>query len=244
MKDRYALRLVVLMLLFVSCIALTSASNLFELELVPVSKLLEQPSVYDSTLAYRKISVIGNISELGKFSVTITADNRSLKTDAARLELFNGFQVGDQVMLTGEFRHDPIGGSRMYPNYVLHYPVQNAGHANISDISTNSSFNGKYLTTIGNLTSIELVSGRYIAVVSEPDTMEQVKVVFYGTTDLKPGEEVKVSGLYNGGIIHTENFARNRSPLSISTLIPGFSSLTALAILGAVAILLSHRQHK
>lgn len=216
---------------------------MFELEIVPLSKLTEQPSVYDSTLAYRKISVVGNLSELNKHSASIADDRSALKVDATRIQLLEGFELGEQVMLTGEFRHNSLGDDIMYPSYVLHYPVQDAGHANISDINRDPAlYNGRYVTIIGNLSSIELSAGSYKAMITGESTGEQMKVFYYGATDLKGGEDVKVYGLYNGGILHSENMAKNRSPLSLTALVPGFSVVMSLAALGGVAILLSQRQ--
>lgn len=232
-----------LTLLLITCTVPFAAASMFELEIVPVSKLIEQPSIYDSTLAYRKISVVGNLSELSKYSASIAEGNAILKTDVTRVELFEGFELGEQVMLTGEFRHDSLRGNVMYPNYVLHYPVQDAGSANISDINANpATYNGKYVTVTGNLTSMETTIGHHTAVVTEADTGERIRVFYYGATDLKGGEDVKVYGLYNAGTLHSENMAKNYSPLSLTTLVPGFSVLTALATLGGVAILLSQRQ--
>lgn len=230
-------------LLLVTCTAAFSSASMFELEIVPVSKLIEQPSVYDSTLAYRKISVVGNLSELSKHSATITDGKSALKADVTRIELFEGFELGEQVMLTGEFRHNPISNDVMYPNYVLHYPTQYAGEVNISDINNDpASYNGKYVTTTGNLSSIDLSGGRYMATVVEAATGQYIKVFYSGSTDLKGGEDIKVYGLYNGGTLHSESMAKNRSPLSLTALIPGFSILMSLAALGGVAILLSQRQ--
>jgi hypothetical protein len=230
-------------LLLIICTAAFANASMFELEVVPISKLIEQPSVYDSTTAYRKISVVGNLSDISKYSVTISDGGMVLKTDVTRAELFQGFEMGDQVMLTGEFRHDPLGDDIMYPGYVLHYPVQDVGHANISDITGNPAFyNGKYITVTGNLTDIELSAGRYTATVAEAESGESMRVFYYGSTDLKAGEDVKVYGLYNGGTLHSEILGKNRSPLSLTALIPGFSFATALAALGVVAILLSQRK--
>ncbi|MCQ6962485.1 hypothetical protein PV02_04795 [Methanolobus chelungpuianus] len=230
-------------LLLVTCTATFAGASMFELEIVPVSKLIEQPSVYDSTLAYRKISVVGNLSELNKHSASIADDRSALKVDVTRIQLFEGFELGEQVMLTGEFRHNSLGDDIMHPSYVLHYPVQNAGQASISDINGNQAlYNGRYVTITGNLSSIELSAGSYKAMVTEEDTGEQTKVFYYGATDLKGGEEVKVYGLYNSGILHSENMAKNRSPLSLTALVPGFSVVMSLAALGGVAILLSQRQ--
>ncbi|NTV79276.1 MAG: hypothetical protein HGA25_09145, partial [Clostridiales bacterium] len=41
----------------------SDVNTIFELELVPLSDIVNNPTVYDSTMAYRKISVIGNVSE-------------------------------------------------------------------------------------------------------------------------------------------------------------------------------------
>jgi hypothetical protein len=243
LKNGSAVKVMMIALVLVICTAAFASASMFELEVVPVSKLIEQPSIYDSTTAYRKISVIGNLSDISKYSVTISDGDKILKTDVTRAELFQGFEVGDQVMLTGEFRHNPLGEDIMYPGYVLHYPAQDLGHVNVSDITGNPAFyNGKYVTITGNLTSIELSLGRYTATVVETESGESIKVFYYGSTDLKAGEDVKVYGLYNGGILHSETLGKNRSPLSLTTLIPGFSSMTALAAFGLVAILLSQRK--
>jgi hypothetical protein len=230
-------------LLLIACTATFANASMFELEIVPISKLIEKPSVYDSTTAYRKISVVGNLSEISKYSAILADGDMILKTDVTKIGLFNGFERGEQIMLTGEFKHNPIGDDIMYPNYVLRYPVQDVGQVNISDINGNpASYNGKYVTVTGNLTSIELSVGRYTAIVAETGTDEHIRIFYYGATDLKPGEDIKVHGLYNGGILHSESMAKNLSPLSITSLVPGFSFMTALTALGAVAILLSQRK--
>lgn len=230
-------------LLLITCTATFASASMFELEIVPISKLIQQPSVYDSTLAYRKISVVGNLTEINKHSAIIADGSMALKTDVTRVELFSGFEQGEGLMLTGEFRHNPMGEDIMYPNYVLHYPILDAGKVNISDINNDpAAYNGKYVTVTGNLSSIEMTGGRYAATVVEAVTGQQIKVSYYGATDLKGGEDVKVYGLYNGGSLHSESLARNLSALSLTTLVPGFSFVMALAALGGVAILLSQRQ--
>ena len=243
LKNGSTVKVIAISLLLLACTATFANASMFELEIVPISKLIEKPSVYDSTTAYRKISVVGNLSEISKYSATLADEDLLLKTDVTRMGLFNGFEQGEQVMLTGEFKHNPIGDDVMYPNYVLRYPVQDAGQVNISEINESpASYNGKYVTVTGNLTSIELSVGRYTAIIEETGTQESIRVFYYGATDLKPGEDIKVYGLYNGGILHSESMAKNLSPLSITSLIPGFSVITALAGLGAVAILLSRRK--
>ncbi len=235
--------MIAILLLLIACTATFANASMFELEIVPISKLIEKPSVYDSTTAYRKISVVGNLSEISKYSAVLADGDIVLKTDVTKIGLFNGFEQGEQIMLTGEFKHNPIGDDIMYPNYVLRYPVQDVGQVNISDINGNpASYNGKYVTVTGNLTSIELSVGRYTAIVAETGTNEHIRIFYYGATDLKPGEDIKIHGLYNGGILHSESMAKNLSPLSITSLVPGFSFMAALAALGAVAILLSQRK--
>ncbi|TGC11149.1 hypothetical protein CUN85_03145 [Methanolobus halotolerans] len=243
MSKGSTLKLVTITVLLLACTATFVNASMFELEIAPVSKIMEDPTAYDSTMAYRKISVIGNISEIGKQSAVITENGHSLKVDVTKTELFSGFSSGEPIMITGEFRHNPLREDTMYPTYVLHYPIQDIGVVNITSINADpATYNGKYVSTIGEITDLDFSMGRFTMTLTDNSTGEHVKVYYYGATDLKNGDDVKVSGLYNGGVLHSENMGMDRSPLSISTLIPGFSSLTGLIALGAVAILLSQRR--
>ncbi|WP_209614642.1 hypothetical protein [Methanolobus bombayensis] len=230
-------------LLLLSCTATCAYASMFELEIVPISKINEDPSVYDSTMAYRKISVVGNITELDKQSATIDDDTSDpLKIDITKIELFEGFNVSDQIMVTGEFIYDPLGDSILTPSYVLHYPTQDMGLVNISDVVTDTAaYNGKYITVTGNLTSIETSMGRYTVIV-EDEEGNTLKVFFYGSTELEVGDNTKVIGLYNGKILHSETMGLNKSPLSISTLVPGFSSLFGAIAILSMALLLKSKQ--
>ncbi|MBN2111418.1 MAG: hypothetical protein JW705_10125 [Methanosarcinaceae archaeon] len=243
MKKGSTARLVTITLLLLTCTASLTSASMFELEIVPVLKIMEDPTIYDSTMAYRKISVVGDLTEIDKRSALISEGGQSLKVDVTKAELFSGFSPGDQAMVTGEFRYDPIGDDIMYPSYVLHYPVQDIGETNISTVNTDTAFNnGKYLTVRGEITCMDYSMGRYTITITENSTQEQMKVFYYGATELKTGEAVKVSGLYNGGVLHSEDLAKDRGALSISTLVPGFSFLAGLIAAGGMAILLSQRQ--
>lgn len=243
MKNGSKLKLATITVLLLACTATFATASMFELEIVPISSIMEEPSIYDSTMAYRKISVIGNLSEIGKQSAVITEDGKSLKVDITRTELFSGFAVGEQAMITGEFRHDPISEDSIYPSYVLHYPIEDTGEVNITSINADPAvYNGKYVTVVGELTDMDYSMGRYTIALTENSTGEQMKAYYYGSTDLKTGAVVKVSGLYNGKVLHSENMLTYRNPLSISTFVPGFTFITSLISLGAVAILLSQRQ--
>jgi hypothetical protein len=214
---------------------------MFELEIVPLSTIKEDPTAYDSTMAYRKISVIGNITELSKQSATLADGPDSLKVDISKKELFDGFDLKDQTMITGEFIHEPIAESTLTPIYVLHYPIEDMGLVNISSIFSDSvAHNGRYMTVVGNVSNIEMNMGRYILTIVDNEN-NALKIYYYGSTDLGSGDDIKVFGLYNGNALHSESMAPNRS-LSISTLVPGFSSIMgALAIL-SIALLLKSKQ--
>ncbi|WP_406660180.1 hypothetical protein V7O66_10025 [Methanolobus sp. ZRKC3] len=243
MKNSSALKLLTMAFLLLSCTAISAGASMFELEIVPLSKLVEEPSVYDSTMAYRKISVVGNMSEVDKRYATITEGEHFLKIDMTKKELFEGFDLNDQLMVTGEFTYDPIGDDTLHPNYVLHYPIEDAGIVNISTINNDiAAYNGKYVTVIGNISSMQMTMGRQTIVIEELDTEKQMKVYYYGATDLEAENEVKVVGLYNGKILHSETMGKNRPPISISTIIPGFSSFMGVSIIGLLAILLRQIQ--
>lgn len=229
-------------ILLLSCTATNAYASMFELEIVPISKIKEDPTVYDSTMAYRKISVVGNLSQLSKQSAILTDGNYSLDIDTSKIELFEGFNVSEETLITGEFVYDPIEGSKLIPSYVLHYPVEDMGTVNISDISSYSpEYNGKYVTVTGNLSTIELSMGRYTAMISD-DKGNTLKVFYYGSTELAPGDDIKVFGLYNGRVLHSENMGINKSPLSISTIVPGFSGLIGVIAALSVALLLKSKR--
>lgn len=236
------MRTIFMAILLLSCTATTVYASMFELETVAISTINDDPTVYDSTMAYRKISVIGNLSELTKQSAILTDNNDSLKIDIARMELFDGFNVSEQVLVTGEFIYNPLGDSTFTPNYVLRYPTVDMGLVNISDVNADQSHhNGKYITVIGNLSKLEMSMGRYTAIIKD-DEGNSMKIFYYGSTELNTGAIVKVFGLYNGNILHSENMATNKSPLSLTTLVPGFSSiLGALAII-SIALLLKSKE--
>jgi len=234
--------LTVLLAMGIISVAVASEVNtIFELELVPLSEIVSNPTAYDSTMAYRKISVIGNISEIDKHLVTINQDNYELKVDNTNDQLLVGFNVGDSIKLTGQFLYDPMGTSMFYPKYTMHYPIVQMGEVNISAIVSNASeFNGKYVTVAGNITEIKSTMGGYIVDLSSLDSDQRIRVYYYGSTDLKPGEIVSVTGLFNGGGLHSEQMGIKRPPLSISTFIPGFTGLWTLFILGLLVIYMKH----
>ncbi|MBN2487586.1 MAG: hypothetical protein JXA98_01010 [Methanosarcinaceae archaeon] len=244
---------VILVMLLVWGMLLTTASaapvkfdesSIFELETVSLSELHENPGIYDATIAYRKISVVGTFSELGKQSTTITQDPYSLRIDPIQESLFTGFSVGDDVKITGEFRYDPIEKDVFIPTYVMHYPLEYLGEVEVSEILNNiDSYNGRFVTIIGNLTTLEESMGRYFAYVRDPSTGDELKVMFYGDTSLEAGTIVEVSGLFNGGILHSENMVKYQPPFSLKTLIPGFSAMMTIALLGILAILFKYEKH-
>ncbi len=231
---------------FLSCGVLSGAAasdlnTIFELELVPLSDIVENPTVYDSTMAYRKVSVVGNISAIDKHLITISQGSYELKVDHTNLQQFTGFNVGDGVKLTGQFLYDPIGTSIFYPDYVLHYPIVEMGEVDISAIISNaSSYNGKYITVTGNLTGIRSTMGAYVVDISSLDTDQNLRVSYYGSTDLKVGDMVTVSGLLNGDVLYSEQMGKKRPPLSLSTLIPGFTGLWTMIIIGLLVIYMKH----
>ena len=218
--------------------ATTSPITIFELVTIPLEELDADPVSYDGTVAYRKISITGTLSELSSNRGKITQDSYSLSIDTTEEPLFAGFTVGDGIKLTGVFYHKPIGDDLFIPDYVLHYPVVDLDDIEISEVlQDQESFNGKKISIVGNLSSIEESMGRYVLYVSDLETNDELKVMFYGVSDLEPGTITKVSGLYNGGILHSEDMGKYNPPMSLTTLIPGFSGLTALVVFGILTIL-------
>ncbi|WP_342306324.1 hypothetical protein [Methanolobus sp. ZRKC5] len=237
------IRTIFMAILLLSCTVTSTYASMFELEIVPLTIIKEDPTAYDSTMAYRKISVIGNISELTKQSATLTDESDSLRIDISKIELFDGFNVSDQTMVTGEFRYEPIRESTLIPTYVLHYPIEDMGLVNISSISIEpAAHNGRYMTVVGNVSSREMSMGRYIVnIVDKEDNA--LKIYYYGSTDLGIGDDIKVFGLYNGNALHSESMTLNKSPLSISTLVPGFSSIMGAIAILSIALLLKSKQN-
>jgi len=224
--------------------ATTSPITIFELVTIPLEELDADPVSYDGTVAYRKISVTGTLSELSSTRGKITQDSYSLNIDATEEPLFAGFKVGDEIKLTGVFYHKQIGDDLFVPNYVLQYPVTELGDVKISEIlQDQESFNGKKVTVRGNLSSIEESMGRYVLYVADPETNDELKIMFYGVSDLEPGTIIEVSGLYNGGILHSEDMGRYYPPMSLKTIIPGFSGFAALAVFGILTILFKRENH-
>ncbi|MDK2948331.1 MAG: hypothetical protein PWQ63_1491 [Methanolobus sp.] len=239
------MRTIFMALLLLSCTATNAYASMFELEVVPISTINKDPTVYDSTMAYRKISVIGNITELSKQSASIEdSASEQLKIDVTKTELFEGFNVSDEIMVTGEYIYNPLGDSMLTPTYVLHYPTQDLGLVNISDVvADTAAYNGKYMIVAGNITSIEMSMGRY-TLVAEDDKGDRLKVFFYGSTELEIGDRARITGLYNGRILHSESMGLDKSPLSISTLVPGFSSIMGTIAILSIALLLKSKQRK
>ncbi len=238
------IRTIFMAILLLSCTVTSTYASMFELEIVPLSIIKEDPTAYDSTMAYRKISVIGNISELSKQSAVLTDGPDSLKIDISKIELFEGFNVSDQTMITGEYIYEPIAESTLIPTYVLHYPIEDMGLVNISSISSDSvAHNGRYMTVVGNVSSREMSMGRYTITIVDSEN-NPLKVYYYGSTDLGIGDDIKIIGLYNGNALHSESMTLDKSPLSISTLVPGFSSIMgALAILSIASLLKSKQRN-
>lgn len=181
----------------------SDVNTIFELELVQLSDIVNNPTVYDSTMAYRKISVIGNVSEIDKHLITIKQDNYELKVDRTNDQLFAGFNVGDGIKLTGQFLYDSMGTSIFYPTYVLHYPIIQMGEVNITAVISNASdFNGRYITVTGNISEIKSTMGAYIVGLSSLDNDQSLRVSYYGSTYLEAGDIVSVTGLFNGGVLY------------------------------------------
>ncbi len=219
----------------------SEVNTIFELELVPLSEIAKNPNAYDSTMAYRKISVVGNISVMDKNLITISQDGYELKVDRTNDQLFVGFNKGDGIKLTGQFLYDPMGTSIFYPKYVLHYPTLQMGEVNVSDIISNpAEFNGKYITVTGNITEIKPTMGEYIVDLSSLQDGQTLRVSYSGATELQAGDIAAVTGLFNGGTLYSEQMGKKRSPLSISTFIPGFTCLWTLLILGLLVIYMKH----
>ena len=218
--------------------ATTSPITIFELVTIPLEELDADPVSYDGTVAYRKISVTGTLSELSSNRGKITQDSYSLSIDTTEEPLFAGFTVGDGIKLTGVFYHKQIGDDLFIPDYVLHYPVEDVGNVKISEIlQDQESFNGKKISVVGNLSSIEESMGRYVLYVSDLETNDEMKVMYYGVSDLKSDTIIKIFGLYNGGILHSENMGKYNPPMSLTTIIPGFSVFAALSVFGILTIL-------
>lgn len=126
----------------------------------------------------------------------------------------------------------------------IHYPVEDLDDVEISEIvQDQESFNGKKVTVMGNLSSIEESMGRYVLYVVDPETDDELKIMFYGVSDLESGTIIEVSGLYNGGILHSEDMGRYYPPMSLKTIIPGFSGFAALAVFGILTILFKRENH-
>ncbi len=215
-------------------------NTIFELELVPLSEITNNPNAYDSTMAYRKISVVGNVSVMDKHLISISQNGYELKVDRTNDQLFVGFNMGDGIKLTGQFLYDPMGTSIFYPKYVLHYPSVHMGEVNISDIiSDPGKFNGKYVTVTGNITDIRSTMGEYIVNLSSLDSGQNLHVSYFGSTEVKAGDVVSVTGLVNGATLYSEQMGKNFS-LSISTFMPGFTCLWTLFILGLLVIYKKH----
>lgn len=224
--------------------ATTAPITIFELVIIPLEELDADPVTYDGTVAYRKISVTGTLSELSSNRGKITQDSYSLVIDTTEEPLFAGFTVGDGIKLTGVFYHKQIDDDLFIPNYVLHYPVEDLDDVEISEIvQDQESFNGKKVTVMGNLSSIEESMGRYVLYVADPETDDELKIMFYGVSDLESGTIIEVSGLYNGGILHSEDMGRYYPPMSLKTIIPGFSGFAALAVFGILTILFKRENH-
>ena len=240
------LKNILLFCIFAVCMMLTittAAASIFEHGTVPIQELNDNPEMYDSTTAYRKISTTGNVSELAINSIVITQGDQTLQIKEVQQSLFSGFEIGDGVKLTGEFRYDPIDGGYFVPNYVIHQPSETVENATIQHINANpADFNGKFLTITADLKSIDESVSRYVVTVADNKTGHTMKITFYGSTDLEPGALIEVSGLYNDGILYSENMGKYKSGLSLTTLIPGFSGLSALLAIGIMGILV-RRKH-
>jgi hypothetical protein len=215
-------------------------NTIFELELVSLSEIVKNPASYDSTMAYRKISVVGNVSVMDKHLIAIFQDGYELKVDRTNDKLFSGFNTGDGIKLTGQFLYDSMGTSIFYPKYVLHYPTVHIADVNISDIiSDPSCFNGKYVTVTGNITDIRSTMGEYIINLASLDDGQNLRVSYLGSTEVKAGDIVSVTGLVNGATLYSEQMGKH-SPLSISTFIPGFTFLWTLLIIGLLVIYIKY----
>lgn len=236
---------ILLLSILYACASVSSANSFFETDIVSIEELQQNPTRYDSTTAYRKISIVSTINDMGTHSVSVGDESYSLKLDPTKRDMFLGFEKGDEVKMTGHFIHRPLDEDMFLPEYVMHHPVEHVGDVQIKDIMKHpENFNGKYLRIKGNLTDIREYSTNYIIHITDTESEGRIKVIFYGVTILESGTLVEAEGLFNENTLHSEKVKKYRDPLSINTVLPGFSSLAGIVALALSGIALMLKKHR
>lgn len=197
--------ILLLSILYACCSPASSANSVFEADIVSIEELQQNPTRYDSTTAYRRISIVSNINEISTHSVYVGDESYSLKIDPTRRDMLLGFEKGDEVKMTGHFIYRPLDEDMFLPKYVMHHPVEHVADVQIEDVLKHpENFNGKYLRIKGNLTDIREYSTNYIIYITDTESEERIKVVFHGVTILEPGTLVEAEGLFNENTLHSE----------------------------------------
>ncbi len=226
MKYKLIFTIILLFLSIISVPHVSAETSIFQRDVVDIKDLENNPRIYDSTTAYRKISVIADINELERYSASIGSDEYFLLLDVTYLDILEGFSKGDRVMATGSFKHVPLGKDIFNQEYVMHYPKRELGEVAISDVKNNpAAYNGKFIKVVGNLTNIRDSSGKTIMYIEDVETEKSIKVLFYGVTTLEKGMKVQAEGLLNGDSLHSENVGQYRDSLPFNVL-TGFEYVT------------------
>ncbi len=191
-----------------------------------VTEVATNPRYYDGTFTLGTIAIAGTLTNLSD-GARIRDNTSSIAIDAKQISLFDGFKDGDEVKMIGTFYYEPIGESLFVPECILHWPLIDSGTVPVSELVDHpSSYNGKKVTIIGNLSDIR-ESGMGYSIDIE-DSGEYADVRFYGRTVLDVGTEVKATGIFSAGTLHAETLAKHRTlPFDI----PGFSGSMLISAL-------------
>ena len=193
-----------------------------------VTEVATNPGYYDGTFTRGTIAITGMLTNLSD-GARISDGTSSIAVDAKQISLFDGFEDGDDVKMIGVFyyRNRNLRESLFVPECILHWPLIDSGTVLVPELVDHpSSYNGKKVTIIGNLSDIR-ESGMGYMIGVEGDG-RYVDVRFYGRTVLDIGTEVKVTGIFSAGTLYAETLAKHRTlPFNV----PGFSGLVLVSVL-------------
>ncbi|MEA1945465.1 MAG: hypothetical protein U9N07_09110 [Euryarchaeota archaeon] len=191
-----------------------------------VTEVATNPEYYDGTFTRGTIAIAGTLTNLSD-GARISDETSSIAVDTKQISLFDGFGDGDDVKMIGVFNYKHIGENLFVPECILHWPLIDSGTVLVSELVDHpSSYNGKKVTIIGNLSDIRESGMGYMIGIEDDGKYADVR--FYGRTVLDVGTEVEVTGIFSTGTLYAETLTKHRTlPFDV----PGFSGLMLVSVL-------------
>lgn len=196
-----------------------------------ITEVLSNPEKYDGEYTGRRVMVTGTIKSLSPQNLAIEDEGKTLYLSQIGVSLFNGMNVGDRVAVIGVFHRQRVGHHYLDPKIVMYHPKVNVSGVSIEEIASSpTKYNGKFVSVVGNVTSVTKKYEVYRVYLSADSGAEvsSVKIRYSGGDPrIGEGDRVNVTGLYNAGVIHADSIEKVEEPMSI----PGLTAATCLGVL-------------